>query len=458
MRHRLLYNIGIIFFGIWLSACVAEEVFVPSPQGFTFRLSTDTLQFDTVFTQRGSTSRRLWIYNDAAQNFSLDFIGVSQNSPFSLIINGTAAKSSTGEILRAADSLQIFVNVNIDPGNEESPFIIRDSIEIRSGDNQQFVQLLAYGQDAIYIGDTVFSQNLQWNPQKAVVLLKSVLVDSSAMLSISAGTQVFADRGAYLFVAGKMHALGEKENPIRFLNSRQDGVFRNAPGQWGGIIFLEGSAENHLDWVIIRNAEYGIRIGSPDNDTIPNLRLSNAIIENTLSAGLLSFTTDVQVENTLINNSFGYTAAFLAGGWVDLNHVTIANFGFSTGRNEEALLVSDQVVLANNQILSAPMRFGMHNSIVWGSFPNETVFFEGTNGNLNLILSHNLVRSNRTFWDTSHLINQNPQFLSPQSFDYRPAPNSPVRAKGVASTLSFDLAGRERSNPPSIGAYEVVIE
>ena len=48
------------------------------------------------------------------------------------------------------------------------------------------------------------------------------------------------------------------------------------PGQWGGIILLAGSHGNYMDFSIIRNAEYGIRLGSPDIDTIPDIVLKNS--------------------------------------------------------------------------------------------------------------------------------------------------------------------------------------
>jgi hypothetical protein len=448
----------ILFLQMGLISCVSEEIFDTPPEGFTFRVSLDTVSFDTVFTQRGSTSRRLFIYNDAPQNLTIASIGVSESSPFSLIINGIESKSVTNEVIRSGDSIQVFVKVNIDPNNSDSPFLVIDSLEINSISTIQYVQLKAFGRDAVYYGDEVFREDLQWSAGKAIVLQRSVLVDSATVLTISPGTQIYADRGAYLFVAGTLRAEGELDKKITFLNSRQDGAFRNAPGQWGGIIFLEGSNQNAMDHIVIRNAEYGIRMGTPDLDTIPNLILTNAIIENTLTAGVITFTSDIFITNTLINNSVGYTAAFLAGGWIDLNHLTIVNFGIGINRNEEAFIASDQVVLANGQVLRSPMRLDMKNSIVWGNYQNEVILFEGTEGNFNRNFSHNLIRTNQIFWDNTHILNQNPQFVSPQGYDYRLNLTSPARGKGVLSNINLDLKGNQRSDTPTIGAYEVVIE
>ncbi|NJO89524.1 MAG: hypothetical protein HC831_11680 [Chloroflexia bacterium] len=125
-----------------------------------------------------------------------------------------------------------------------------------------------------------------------------------------------------------MIAEGTPEERILFRNERLDPLYENIPGQWGGIIFLEGSRDNHLNFTTIRNAINGIRLGTPDQDTIPDIILQNIIVENMSNTGILSFTSDLYAENVLVNNCLEFNCANVAGGNYTYKQCTFANFCF----------------------------------------------------------------------------------------------------------------------------------
>ena len=118
----------------------------------TVSFDTDTLFFDTVFTTVGSSTRKFKIYNHHSNKIKISSIKLAggTNSIFRLNVNGVPGIEFKDLEIRAKDSMWVYADVTVDPGNTNLPFVVTDSIEFKTNGNFQDVQLVAFGQNAIF--------------------------------------------------------------------------------------------------------------------------------------------------------------------------------------------------------------------------------------------------------------------------------------------------------------------
>ena len=297
--------------------------------------------------------------------------------------------------------------------------------------------------------------NTVWTNEKPYVIFNSILVDSLCRLTIEEGSQIFSHNRSFIFVQGTLLVEGTVDKPVIFRNDRLDEDFEHAPGQWGGMIFLEGSKDNRIDHARIRNAELGIRLGTPDNDTIPDLIISNSIIENMSNTGVLAFTSDLYAYNLLVDNCAINVIGNFAGGNYRYEHCTFANFSFNFFREDPAVVFSDNLVLADNTVLTAPLEVVLTNSIIWGNLADELVLSDGGGSGFIFSVSNNILRTTLEELDLNeNQLNEDPMFVDPQMFDYRLDTLSPAKDAGRMLSILNDLDGNPRDNNPDIGAYE----
>lgn len=455
-RTICLFYIGLVF-----AHCTPAEEEISFDPAAYLAFSTDTVFFDTLFTDTVSFTNRLKVYNPQTNAVRLSNIslGMGGNSNFELSVNGIEGREFADQVILGGDSLLVLVEVTIPSRDENTPFLVEDSVVFVTNDNLQSVQLVAWGQDAHFFKhDSVIPCNTSWTADKPYVLYGSILVDSLCELTIEAGTKIYVNQGASLFIAGSLKANGTADLPVLFRNVRLD--LDNAPGQWTGLVFLEGSKDNDLDHVIIRNAEFGIRLGTPDNDTIPDLMLSNSIIENMSTYGILCFTSDLSAYNLLVNNCISATAGHFAGGHYSYQYCTFANYSLGLFNEGPAVIFSDNLELSNGSLLQADLYTRLQNSIIWGDYQDvEELQFSATEGpKFEVLLEHSLIRSEDSEFDiNNNIVNSNPdfpQFVDPIDYNYQLDTLSPAKDKGRQLPITTDLLGNPRDAMPDIGAYE----
>ena len=114
----LFLNATVLFF----AACNDEIISTDTSKKLEF--STDTLTFDTVFTTFGSTTHKLLVYNNNSQTLRISSIALSggKDSPFRINVDGMKSddNSFTDIEIPGKDSIYIFVEVTIDPANQNS--------------------------------------------------------------------------------------------------------------------------------------------------------------------------------------------------------------------------------------------------------------------------------------------------------------------------------------------------
>ncbi|MGM0580022.1 MAG: choice-of-anchor Q domain-containing protein [Bacteroidota bacterium] len=444
---------GILILGF--ASCSYEPEPTSEPVNFTF--STDTLQFDTLFAERLSITKRLKIINPSNKAVNISSIELkNQNKAFQLTLNGRTQSSFSDQLLLAEDSLLLLVSANIDQGDENNPFVIRDYMEIINNNNAQSVVFEAWGQNANYLSDSVLDCNTRWDADKPYVLSGIIQVDSSCVLSIEPGTKIYSAKETFILVNGSLQVEGNLENPIVFTNERLDEPFASSPGQWGGIVFLEDSKNNYFKHATIKNALFGVNLNifNPDNE--PDIFMENCFVGNMAISSVISLNSDFAAVNSVFYNTASSTVSHTGGGSAFYTHCTIANY-LNTTREDPAAFFSDFALDNSENEILAPLEVQLLNNIIYGRITDEIQFFEQQEGNLNFSFSHNLFRSSIEILSENNSIrNQEPSFVEIGNEDFRLGEDSPAIDAALSTEISTDIQGESRGDAPDIGAYEFV--
>lgn len=438
-----------------VSCSLNSEDFSTDPS-LTLRFSNDTIFFDTIFTEIPSVSKRLRVYNDHSGALNIATISLADpNTPYTITVNGIKGTAFETTRILANDSILILLEANIGNRDSLSPYIIEDHLLFSTNGNNQEVFVLSWGQDANYLKDSVLACNTTWKAGKPYVIYDHVLIDTLCTLNIEPGTRIFSHLGSKIFVKGSIKVNGTAAERVLFINDRFDGDYSLFPGQWGGILFLEGSKNNEIRYADIRNAEVGIWLGTPDADNLADLVLENCIIENMSESAVLSFTSDLEMTNCLLNNSGQFVFGAIAGGNYVLQHNTIANYSFGFFKSQPTFIVTDQLELADGSTIEGSIEMVLNNNIIWGIGADEIELHTDTGLGFNLMMTNNLLRTtNEQFTGFDNILNDDPLFIDPELFDYKLDSLSPAINQGASLGIGIDLLGNVRSIPPDIGAYE----
>ena len=452
MRNTLLIP---LLFLLWFRCSTREESISFNP-GLSLLFNNDSVAFDTLLSERRSSTKRLTVYNpnEEAIQFTEIALGKGRNSDYRVIINGREANSLTNERILGGDSIMILVKVNITARNENLPYLVKDSLIFRWNTNEEHVKLVAYGQD----GNTINKGsvcNETWTSDRPYIISDTVLVSAGCQLNIEKGANIFFENDAVMVVQGTLKAIGDSANHIVFRNARFDGIYDQVPGQWNGIYFLEGSTDSEVSFTEIYNGQVGLRIGTPDDDDRPDVIVSNTEIYNMSLAGILAFTSDVSVTNTLIYNCGNYLMGGFAGGNYAIRHCTFSNDPALFVMDEPTVQFSDNIVVGDKELLVGDLSLKITNCIIWGTADEELLINNGGGASVFAELNTNIIRSGEEVANnfTSQEFNF-PGFKDVFVNNYQLDTLAFAKDKGKDIGVSFDLTGRDRDDNPDIGAYE----
>lgn len=452
MRYSLFIIIALL---LWVG-CSTKEESVSFDPGLSLVFSNDSVAFDTLLSERRSSTRRLTVFNpnDEAIQFSEIALGKADASDYQVIINGRETNSLTNERLLGGDSLLILVEVNIASRNQNLPYIVKDSVIFRWNTNESHVKLVSYGQD----GNTITSSSIcdeTWTNSRPYIIADTVVVAPDCQLTIEEGTNIYFENDAIMFIQGTLKAIGDSANHIVFRNARFDGIYDQVPGQWDGIYFLEGSADNEITYAEIFNGQIGLRIGTPDDDDIPDVVVSNTEIFNMSLAGILAFTSDINVTNTLIYNCGTYMVGGFAGGNYTMRHCTFSNEPALFIQDEPTVQFSDNLVIGEGELLVDELAIEMTNCILWGPADEELLVNNGGGTTVSLVLTSNIIRSGEEIPNnfTSQEFNF-PGFSDVFGSDYTLDSLAFAIDQGLDIGVEKDLRGQDRDASPDIGAFE----
>ncbi len=477
LAKYLLYATIVFAILVALISC-EDEGYHNSPDA-QLLFSRDTIMFDTIFTNIGSTTQHFKVYNKYSEDLLISRIRVANGdlSNFRLNIDGDITNEAYDIVIPSHDSIFIFVEVTVDPNGQNMPMIVQDSIEFVTNFNLQNILLIAYGQDFNLIKDG-YILNTEWTAEKPYLIYGYAFIDSTSVLNIEAGTRVYFHKNSGLYIEGKIVAEGTFENPIVFSSDRLETSYKNIPNQWDRIILESGSHGNTLNFVTIKNANIGLQVGTIEHDGHASLQINNSRIENMAYAGLFALKSKIFGYNNLIANCGFYAAAFLAGGSYEFYHTTIANFwgNYSPkARTSSSVIISNYLPVKKSDgssvIYSGDIEnafFG--NSIIYGNYPNEIELGDNKQNMFNYTFDHCILQVPDTLdlSDKNHYKNvwrgkkYDPRFVDPfDKHDYSLDTLSAAKDIGnpvFAKRFPVDIMNKDRlaDGGPDLGAFERV--
>lgn len=428
--------------------------------------NADTLKFDTVFTSVGSVTRSLKIINDNNEGITLSSIKMMGGtaSPFRLNINGTAAQEQTNINIPANDSIYLFVSVFINPNNNTNPFILADSISYSWNGNTAFVQLQAYGRNAVFLRNDSITVNTSWSNTLPYVIIGNLKIKENATLSIPAGTRIYAHANAFIDVYGSLDIEGTKTEPVIFRGDRLDDPYSNQPAGWDGIYFNESSINNRMVFAELRNAYNAVVVDKPATNSNPKLLMQQCIIDNAFNMGLFASNTSVNMNNCLVSNCGRNVLLQLGGNYEFINCTMHANYTRYLNHINPAVTVQNYAEQGGSTVYGN-ISVNFINCIIWGSTGNvsdELVFDKQGSGSISATVQNCIYRaaaeSPQAVYTNSKR-NEDPVFdnidLQNWIFDFHINGAGPGVDAGISTLFVQDLDGNNRSiTSTDIGCYE----
>lgn len=439
-----------------LMACEPEEEQLTSSSNARLAFSNDTVVFDTLLSNRTSITKRFRIYNPNEKAVRIDDIhlGKGRYSDYSMIVNGCSGTSIKDQVLFGGDSLLVLVNIDIDPQDKNLPYLVKDSVVVEWGRFRTHVKLVAWGQDATFINGGLICDEV-WTAERPYVIYNYAYVDTLCSLTVKPGARIYLDNEASLFVQGSLKINGDSGNHVMVRNTRFDRNYREAPGQWGGIFFLEGSYDHEVSYAEIENGTIGVRVGTPDDNNEPDLIISHTTIRHMAQAGILAFNSDIYAYNTLVYDAGAYLVGNFAGGNYTYEHCTFTNSPSFFINDEPMVQFSDNVVLTEEETLVEDLSVTIRNSIIWGEGDEQLLVSDGGGADVNTVFQSNIIRSATEREDNFTSQERNfPGFADPPSFNFELDSLAFARDKAASSDILTDITGKLRDAQPDIGAFE----
>lgn len=480
-----------------MTSCREDFEFQTSSGNLEF--SKDTVYLDTVFTNIGSSTYRLKVYNRSNKDIKIPSIKLGRSdSKYRMMIDGmqgTDGKSFNNIELLAKDSLFIFIETTIDYNDFAGPdaqFLYTDQIQFDSGSNLQTVELVTLVKDAVFlypardsegnyetlpIGDEpvpgffLEGDELHWTSAKPYVIYGYAAVPPNATLEVDPGARVHFHADAALIAsnASAIKINGTIENNVIFEGDRLENAFSDIPGQWSAIWLTQGSTGHDFKNLTIKNATVGILVSGNTglNNVAADLNLENVQIYNSANAGILAQTGYISGNNVVINYAGSSALYCNYGGKYKFTHSTFNNNW--SGTNKFALRI-DNFIEGANPLTQALVDTKFENCIIYSTNQSGLALVRENDGltfapiftKCVIKLSDNSTINNNPLYafmaDEANIKrNKNPNFID--------ANQNNLMIGEESSAINFgnnlggsDINGNARSQNPDVGAYNYIPE
>lgn len=497
MRKLFFLILGLLIISI--NSCRKDFNTIPNFGSLEF--SKDTVFLDTVFTNIGSATYNLKVYNKGNKAITIPKIqlenGISSN--YRLNVDGIPGKEFNNIDILAKDSIFVFIETTINVNNVSNP-LYTDRILFDNGSKQQNVDLVTLVQDANFIfpgrnaltmeidslvldgenyakGRFLTDAELTFTNSKPTVIYGFAAVPANKTLTIEAGAKVHFHDNSGLIVDNNatLKVNGTLTEKVIFEGDRLEESFSETAGQWGTIWLREGSKENEIYHAQIKNGIIGLLVDGYKNTATETLKIENTEIYNHSVAGLFGRITNIRGHNLVIGNAGQYSLAATIGGVYNFTHCTFANYWNNGLRQSPAVLVNNYLIFendANEEVIEV-------TNLYEANFTN--CIFEGNN-NIEFLLSkvdgdafnYNISNSMIKFNDTNDsyinipemdftnsfyqnvIINGNAHFRDTQKNDFIIGEDSDAINKAKSTPFTNDILGVNRATNIDIGAYQHV--
>lgn len=497
---RNLVFLFFIILAVSITSCRKDFSTIPSFGQLEF--SRDTVFLDTIFTNIGSATYNLRVYNRSNDDITIPNIALERGttSNYRLNVDGIPGKDFQNIDILAKDSIFIFVETTIDVTTVPDP-LYTDRILFDTGTNQQDVDLVTLVQDANFIfpgrdpvsmeietvtldgtmiqGRFLEDSELTFTNARPTVIYGFAAVPANKTLTIEAGARVHFHNNSALIIESDatLKVNGTLNEKVVFEGDRLENAFSKIPGQWSAIWLRNGSKENEINHAKIKNAVVGLLVDSDGSTTDPTLTLKNTELYNHASFGVLGRQSNIIGENVVIGNAGQSSFACIAGSY-DFTHSTFANYFFGT--NTSSVSISNfleftdengQEVIATGDLIAA----NFTNCIIDGA--NNFDFFAAKNDGavFNMNITNSMIRfsdvgddhsdnplldfTDMTFYQNI-ILNGVPNFRDAFNGDFIIGQDSEAINLGNAtgaSQVPMDILGVVRTMNPDAGAYQHII-
>ena len=437
MKSSLYIVVSLIAL-VFFSSCRHDFIFTPSSGNLNF--SKDTVYLDTVFSNIGSSTYTLKVYNTSDEDILIPSIKLSkgQDSNYRMNVDGLIGngaligKEFENIELLARDSMYIFIETTIDifPLVEnETQFLYTDVIVFESTSGVQNVELVTLVKDAVFIfpnrdaegvietltfdtdGDGVDNETsvkgrflqdseLTFTNNKPYVVYGYAAVGDGKTLNINPGARIHfhEDSGLLITNNASLHVNGLPssdlellENEVVFEGDRLEPLYEDIPGQWQTIWLLSGSTDNVINYATIKNGTIGVLSDGNQQDPT-KLEINNSQVYNQSNFGILGRGTSITAENIVINNSGLSSFAGTFGGNYNVTHSTIVNYWTSSFRQFPSILLNNFVVDAENTVTTNPLiAANFTNCIIYGNNSPELLLENEDSEDFNFKFTNSLV-------------------------------------------------------------------
>lgn len=498
---------------VFCSSCRKDFEYRESEGRLEF--SKDTVFLDTVFTNIGSSTYTLKVYNRTGDDIVIPTVGLQQglSSSYRLNVDGLAGKIFDDVTIMARDSLFIFIETTFDITQvNQNEFLYTDVLQFISSTSQQEIPLITLVKDAVFLfpseladgsketlligideegnevrveGFILDDSQLNFTRDKPYVIYGYAAVAEGKTLSIDAGARIhfhkdsgiLVGNGASLKVNGTLSADSELlENEVIFEGDRLEPEFSEIAGQWGSIWLAPGSSDHSIDHCTIKNATIGLLVEDQRANEV-TLELSNTRIFNSATVNLWGRSTRIEAENLVLGNAGAASIICDIGGDYTFLHTTIANYWSGSFRTGTALQISNFGTTATGQTLNADLENALFsNSIIFGNVSRELSLRSNGSDNFNFMFQDCLLKfndpngqfENDPLYDFSNevlynnvILDGEPDFLNTARNNFSLGPESvAIDTAGIETALlvPLDILGIVRTDNPDLGAYEFTTE
>ena len=507
MRQKILIAFSILFIIIWSSSCRKDFEYASSTGNLSF--SKDTVYLDTVFTNIGSSTYTLKVYNNAKDDLIIPSISLKNGTAsfYRLNVDGVAGTNFTNIPIYAQDSLFILIETTIKISDNTKELLYTDAIEFDKEPHKQSVELVTLARDAIFLfpknnGDSnietvtlytdeagnqikvtgfeLKNEELHLTNNSPYVIYgygivpkeKELVIDAGARLYFHKDSGLLVKDGASISINGTLSENEELlEGQVIFEGDRLEPDFSKIPGQWGTIWISDGSINNTINYLTIKNAQIGLFVEGQTSGSTNSITLKNSQIYNSSRYNIWTKNANLVAENLVLGGAGSSALSIENGGSYSFTHCTIANYwnkGFRTNATLE---------IKNNSLTNFATGFDLEqadfrNCIIDGNIQSELSLRPNNENSFNFnfqncFIKYSQIQSSTAqnelydFGNSEYYMNiieeGSVDFFQPSENDFRIGLASNAINKGdldVANVVPLDILGEQRNTAADLGAYQ----
>jgi len=426
-------SIFILFVGMILSLTSCRKDFDTVQNTGSLEFSKSTVYLDTVFTNIGSSTYMLKVYNRSKDDIVIPTIKLGKgDSKYRIMVDGMTGNGGTGKVfsnveLLAKDSLFIFIETTASVADADpADFLYTDEIQFYGGSNYQKVDLVTLIQDAVFLypnrelptdmketltfgGDAESSgieghelqtpNELHWTAQKPYVIYGYAMVPNNKTLVIDPGARVHFHSESGLIVdqlgtlkineSNTFDTANPMLNEVVFEGDRLEPMYSDIPGQWGTVWLRGTNSTNIINHLTLKNAVVGLLV---DQST---LSINSSQIYDMSNVGILARTATITGTNLALNTAGQANLACTYGGNYSFKHCTFNNNWANS--NQVAVTLSNYIENDEGTFDYQPLnQADFFNCIIYGSNRVELFLDKGKDAAtaFNYNFNHCLVKFN----------------------------------------------------------------